>query len=303
MNRRSPIAALCLAAAVLTGCAAAQTSEGEPQNTPIQTSQSEEAQTAAAETSENAVSEQTDTEEAASSEEELVKENDQAIQDATDKLKQEQIDQGNPQPDDNKAPAGSNDGNASKPTSNKTADGKYNIAPTDLQNSDGTFTQDVSTTDSFQVPGFLADKDPDIFVGNKQSNPSKIPYSEITVANAAEAFPYLGFIGYTPDYVEVLPTDTEAQIRIKVMANLSGDNVDKFLGGPSYNEAEIASSILVASHCFNSEAEYKEWCKQQEAEAAAAAANQRADERFEAGGSLFHESEEELQDIFNSRRH
>ena len=58
---------------------------------------------------------------------------------------------------------------------------------------------------------------------NGASNPSKIPYSEITVENAAEAFPYLGdFIGYVPDYIEIFPDMTKEDIITVIAQNFAG---------------------------------------------------------------------------------
>ncbi len=163
-----------------------------------------------------------------------------------------------------------------KPEAETTPDGKYTLADTDLVNEDGTYTQDLSSVNTLVVPDFLSDKDPSIFVTKgKTANPSKIPYSEITLENAAEAFPYLGFIGYVPDYLEILPTDGEAQIRIKVMQNMSGTPTIYCTG---YSEAQYPG------HYFSSESEYDAYVAQQEAERAAAdAADAKAREDSEAG--------------------
>ena len=172
------------------------------------------------------------------------------------------------------------------PEAETTPDGKYTLAETDLVNEDGTYTQDLSSVDSIAVPDFLSDKDPSIFISRgRTANPSKIPYSEITLENAAEAFPYLGFIGYVPDYLEILPTDGEAQIRVKVMQNMSGTPTIYCTG---YSEA------LYPGHCFSSESEYNAYVKQQEAERAAAdAAAAKAREDSEAGRFGFDGSPED----------
>lgn len=177
-----------------------------------------------------------------------------------------------------------------KPAESTTPDGKYDLADTDLQNPDGTYTQDCSSVDSITVPGFLADKNPEIFIGSgRKSNPSKIPYSEITLENAAEAFPYLGFIGYVPDYLEILPTDTEAQIRLKVMHNLYGE-APKLYSGHSMDQ--------YPGHYFSSEAEYNAYVADQEAQRAAAdAAAAAAQERIDSGDYGFSGTKEDIENI------
>lgn len=179
-----------------------------------------------------------------------------------------------------------------KPEAETTPDGKYTLAETDLVNEDGTYTQDLSSVNTLVVPDFLSDKDPSLFVTKgKTANPSKIPYSEITLENAAEAFPYLGFIGYVPDYLEILPTDGEAQIRIKVMQNMSGTPTIYCTG---YSEAQYPG------HYFSSESEYNAYVAQQEAERAAAdAADAKAREDSEAGRFGFDGSQEDTDALLN----
>lgn len=171
----------------------------------------------------------------------------------------------------------------------KTPDGKYNMADTDIVNSDGTYTQICDSTDSMSVPDFLADKNPEIFVTpGKQSNPSKIPYSDITAENAAEAFPYLGFIGYVPNYLEILPTDTEAQIRLKVMANLAGDSVSSWGGHTMDN---------YPGHYFKTEAEYNQYLADMKAERDAAdAAYQQSKEDIANGNYGFSDGDSNIPD-------
>ena len=166
----------------------------------------------------------------------------------------------------------SNDGNASTPTETVTSDGKYTIASTDLQNADGTYTQILGTSD-VSVPAFVAETSANWTVESAarregQSNPSKIPYSEITLENAAEAFPYLGYLGYDPDYIEVLETDDAYRIASKVWNNLAGNTAYEYFD--EYNGPEI--SILdypeTIGHFFSSEAEYNAWYDEWQAELA-----------------------------------
>lgn len=156
----------------------------------------------------------------------------------------------------------------SKPTERKSSDGKYDLAATDIENPDGTFTVNLKDAskkdldkleepfkDSYLAENFeyLADEGD---TKHWNPNPSKIPYSEITVDNAAEAFPFLGYIGYTPDYVEVLSTDNKDTVIQKLWYNLVGDSADNF-------------SELYQYHAYASEAEYKQALADQEAEKAA----------------------------------
>lgn len=209
-------------------------------------------------------------------------------QDELDKLTQQREENGKPQPDRNLAPEDSNDGNASKPDVKTTPDGKYTIAPTDLQNSDGTLTQQLGTGDpsDVTVPAACTAHNAcwtaESAARRKgQSNPSKIPYSDITVENAAEAFPYLGYIGYSPDYIEILPTDTPERIEFKIWNNLVGTNVQRFYGG-------YADPNEMPSHCFSSEAEYKAWVKEcEEARAEADRRHEQAKQNIEDGNYTF----------------
>lgn len=222
-------------------------------------------------------------------------------QDVEDKITQEREENGKPQPDRNLAPEKSNDGNASKPDVKTTPDGKYTIAPTDLQNSDGTFTQQLGTGDPSDVvvpavcTAAFAEWTPEFAARQKgQSNPSKIPYSAITLENAAEAFPYLGYIGYSPDYIEILPTDTQYQIETKIFNNLCGTSAKKYYGN-------YADPNEMPSHCFSSEAEYNAWVqKRKEERAEADRQDEKARQENEAGNYGFHNEDytpEELEDL------
>lgn len=99
------------------------------------------------------------------------------------------------------------------------------LAATDIVNTDGTYTQ--TSFDPDTIPKWATsnpDKNWSRMNGKYTSNPSKIPYSEITLENAHEAFPFLGYLGYYPNYVEILPTDDEETIKSKVYDNLVGNS-------------------------------------------------------------------------------
>ncbi len=178
----------------------------------------------------------------------------------------------------------------------KTADGKYNIAPTDLQNADGTFTQDFSRPEGGTVPQQVTDNF-DAWSAESAaergciSNPSKIPYSEITLENAAEAFPYLGFIGYDPDYIEVLPTDSEDEIAKKIWNNI--------VGNTPYTYFHEGSGIYgMPSHFFASEDEYNAYLAEQQAQKEAAdAAYAEGDKEKESGNYSAGVSDEDARKI------
>ncbi len=187
----------------------------------------------------------------------------------------------------------------------KTPDGKYNMADTDIVNSDGTYTQALGSCDTVFAPSFLAEVS-EAWSGNnerfdsgrydgKKSNPSKIPYSEITAENAAEAFPYLGFIGYVPDYIEILPTDSYDIVAGKVWKNLVGTSV-AYDGGHTMDN--------YPGHYFKTEAEYNQYLADMKAERAAAdAADQEAFENIANGtADPFKDSDEDILNIINSRR-
>ena len=142
-----------------------------------------------------------------------------------------------------------------KPANNKTPDGKYDLADSDIINKDGTYTADLndmknSTAD--ESAPFINDsmyaKEFNDFVKYQAKrgvtpNPSKIPYSEITVENAKDAFPFLGYTGKVPAYVEVLPTDDTDTIISKLLDNLRGRDPQEW-------------GILAQYHQYKSEDEY-----------------------------------------------
>ena len=134
-----------------------------------------------------------------------------------------------------------------KPSNNKTPDGKYDLADSDIINKDGTYTQTEFDPSSIPTWSGLSDFTEDDWKyfsdKNTESNPSKIPYSEITVENAKDAFPFLGYTGKVPAYVEVLPTDDENTIINKVYDNLIGRDPQEW-------------GILAQYHQYKSEDEY-----------------------------------------------
>lgn len=136
-----------------------------------------------------------------------------------------------------------------KPSNNKTPDGKYDLADSDIINKDGTYTQtefDPSSIPTWSSPNeFTEDEWKDLFDGDV-SNPSKIPYSQITLENAAEAFPFIGYTGEFPGYYQILPTDSQQTIIHKIYDNLVGH---KDSGG--YPD-------LYKYHTYSSEAEYQQ---------------------------------------------
>ncbi len=175
-----------------------------------------------------------------------------------------------------------------KPEAETTPDGEYTLAETDLINEDGTYTQQLGTGDpsSISVPSFCTDEFSDWNSENASSiyrkgvsNPSKIPYSEITLENAAEAFPYMGFTGKHPGYIEILPTDDTNIVAMKIYNNIVGN--EAINTGMNYEGYGFA---YMPEHIFSSESEYDAYVAQQEAERAAAdAADAKAREDSEAG--------------------
>ncbi|MCI5668750.1 MAG: hypothetical protein MR291_08340 [Oscillospiraceae bacterium] len=112
-----------------------------------------------------------------------------------------------------------------KPANNKTPDGKYDLAASDIINKDGTYTQNEFNPDSipaWSASSRTAEDWARLESKGYESNPSQIPYSEITLENAKDAFPFLGYTGQVPEYVEVLPEDSDAIIADKVYDNLIG---------------------------------------------------------------------------------
>lgn len=155
----------------------------------------------------------------------------------------------------------------SKPEAKTTPDGKYTIAPTDLQNEDGTYTQKLGTGDPSDVSvpsvctGMNHDWTPSEAVSDGRhgtSNPSQIPYSDITLENAAEAFPYLGYIGYSPDYLEIFPTDSKDEIIKKIWNNLVGTKCSTYYHY-STTHPDDAYREEYPTHFFSSEEEYNKF--------------------------------------------
>lgn len=143
-----------------------------------------------------------------------------------------------------------------KPTNNKTPDGKYDLAESDIINKDGTYTQNEFNPDTIPAwarsEGFN-DSDQEYFTNKGTvSNPSKIPYSDITLENAAEAFPFIGYTGEFPGYYQILPTDSAERIANKVYSNLIGHT----------NIGEYPE--LYQYHIYASEAEYQQALAEQE---------------------------------------
>ena len=137
-----------------------------------------------------------------------------------------------------------------KPANNKTPDGKYDLADSDIINKDGTYTQTEFDPSSIPTWSGLSDFTEDDWKyfsdKNAVSNPSKIPYSQITLENAAEAFPFIGYTGEFPGYYQILPTDSQQTIIHKIYDNLVGH---KDSGG--YPD-------LYKYHTYSSEAEYQQ---------------------------------------------
>lgn len=165
-----------------------------------------------------------------------------------------------------------------KPEENTTPDGQYTVADSDLVNPDGTYTLDYNGGKD-SVPECIVDTIPDDWYekmpGLEQANPSKIPYSQITVENAHLAFPYTGWIGtsqatlredtgsvaetgpdMSPGYIEILPTDSRETIEWKIRANTIGTDDTQF----DYGQ-EIEDNCLYdrPHHFFASEVDYKEF--------------------------------------------
>lgn len=196
-----------------------------------------------------------------------------------------------------------------KPSNNKTPDDKYDLAASDIINADGTYTQKLGTGDPADVSvpaacaehyaAWTAEK-----AANRKggSNPSQIPYSEITLENAAEAFPYLGYIGYIPDYIEVMPDDDADTIAKKVWNNIVGTKCSDYWRYSPSNPSD-ADKLSHPTHFLSSEADYKAFDAEiQRIADEADAADERAKEDIESGnyhigGGM---SKEEIEDILAS---
>lgn len=188
-----------------------------------------------------------------------------------------------------------------KPADNKTPDGKYDLAATDIINPDGTYSSELKPGVTNPGDGFVLDADTIEWLntcGKGQSNPANIPYSDITVDNAAEAFPYLGWYGSIPGYFEVEPGMTEAQIREVIIKNFNGLN---------YGTDHSITKDNSPRFFFKSEAEYNEYLAEEQAKIAAIEASdqemrehrQKVLDGEEKIGDGF--SQEQLDDFFSGR--
>ena len=122
----------------------------------------------------------------------------------------------------------------------------------------------------------------------RHSNPSKIPYSEITIENAAEAFPYLGFIGYRPEYIEIFPDDSEEKIASKIFANACGTRCLDYYGYGLPTE--------VPTHSFATEQDYLDYVAEQKA--IADAQNAAVDAGRAEEGGRFNITQKEFESIW-----
>lgn len=179
-----------------------------------------------------------------------------------------------------------------KPSNNKTPDGKYDLAASDIINADGTYTQTEFNPDS--IPAWSSsDRTAEDWARLEskgyESNPSKIPYSQITLENAAEAFPFLGYTGYVPDYIQILPTDDADRVTYKIYCNLIGRDAASWPELQQYQN-------------YASEAEYQQaLAEQKKAEEEAKELADKAREE-ESDGKPIGSNSEEAWDAFLSGR-
>lgn len=160
------------------------------------------------------------------------------------------IPESKPMTDDEKAQTPSKP--ETKPATKKSSDGKYDMTDADIENKDGTYTQEKGKV--FEGPNCIADRFYDGYLGSSDTtNPSKIPYSQLTVDNAAEAFPYLGWTGEEPDYIEVLPGDSKQIIENKICANYLGSTPRSFFYNDYINDPQ---NMETPEHFYKSKAEY-----------------------------------------------
>jgi len=188
-----------------------------------------------------------------------------------------------------------------KPETQTTPDGKYDLAETDLVNDDGTYTQTLGSGDpsSVTVPSACTGEysawnaesasNP---ARRGKSNPSQIPYSQITLENAHEAFPYMGFTGQHPGYIEILPSDSPDIIAGKIWSNLVGS--ESFGTGTNYEGYGFG---YMPEHIFSSEAEYNAWVADQEAQKAAADAAAAISGENNPNGPGFSGTKEDIENI------
>ena len=141
----------------------------------------------------------------------------------------------------------------SKPvTTKKSSDGKYDMTDADIENPDGTFTENLNQNPV--PPSCVQDRMYDGVerIYESKSNPSAIPYSQITIENAAEAFPYTGFIGKDPGYIMIRPGDSKSTIANKIFCNYWGADSSTYFNNSQLDMMEAPEIV------YKSEAEYKQ---------------------------------------------
>lgn len=141
----------------------------------------------------------------------------------------------------------------------QTSDGKYDLTAADIVNPDGTYTQDPINNPV--VPECLNERIHEGTLLRDYTNPSKIPYSQITLENAAEAFPYLGFTGETPDYIEIMPGDSKKDIETKILCNYKGMEPSRF-----FSNGGDVRNMEAPEHVYKTEEEYKQALAEWDAE-------------------------------------
>ena len=137
-------------------------------------------------------------------------------------------------------------------TTKKSSNGKYDMTDADIENPDGTFTQDPEKNPG--APDYIADRVKQNLgsYSVSKSNPSKIPYSQITIENAAEAFPYTGFIGKDPGYIMIMPNDSKSEIENKIYCNYMDHDAATYFNNSQLDMMEAPEIV------YKSEAEYKQ---------------------------------------------
>ncbi len=188
----------------------------------------------------------------------------------------------------------------------------------DIKNPDGTYTQDFSSG-KYTIPECVEGTIQQEWfeVTDRKSNPSKIPYSEITVENAVEAFPYTGWIGksqvtldngavvetgpdMSPGYIEVFPTDDIETIEWKIRANTVGTADTQF----NYNLEDMNGEAVFERphHFFASEADYKEFLAEwkRQCDDYDRRSEQGRDDNIDILGDLTEEDNEDLNDLLDS---
>lgn len=134
----------------------------------------------------------------------------------------------------------------------KSSNGKYDMTDADIENPDGTFTENLNQNPI--PPSCVQDRMYDGIenIYESKSNPSAIPYSQITIENAAEAFPYTGFIGKDPGYIMIRPGDSKSTIANKIFCNYWGADSSTFFNNSQLDMMEAPEIV------YKSEAEYKQ---------------------------------------------